>query len=172
MHILPDFDSQHPVRAWFIYDCNVIGPLNKKKILTISHVVYHATRQGDSRFVTPQSIRKSGVNCLQGIYSTWQLDKSSEEVLFNRYLGRRLHSMNLDSNLWCFWLEAFLPDILHILDYHHRLPITSPSSDSACRAVALFIKARHLLIFFRVCPGLSSLFIIGSTIIFCNSVVA
>jgi hypothetical protein len=48
MHVLPNFDSSNAVNAWFLYDFNVTGPLDKEEVLTIPHEVYHATRQADS----------------------------------------------------------------------------------------------------------------------------
>ncbi len=48
MHFLPCFDSGNAVGAWFLYDFNVTGPLDKEEVLTIPHEVYLATRQEDS----------------------------------------------------------------------------------------------------------------------------
>ncbi|KAH8719337.1 hypothetical protein GQ44DRAFT_775471 [Phaeosphaeriaceae sp. PMI808] len=48
MHFLPNCDSEDNVNAWFLYDFNVTGPLDKGQILAIPHEVYHATRQGES----------------------------------------------------------------------------------------------------------------------------
>ncbi|KAI9050378.1 hypothetical protein LZ554_005543 [Drepanopeziza brunnea f. sp. 'monogermtubi'] len=55
-HILPNSaaPNDNDVRAWFIYDFNVVGPLSKQEILTIPHSVYHATRLGDSWVFTPR----------------------------------------------------------------------------------------------------------------------
>jgi hypothetical protein len=47
-HCLPNFDSENDVKAWFLYDFNVTGPLDKTEVLKISHKVYHATRQEGS----------------------------------------------------------------------------------------------------------------------------
>ncbi|TAQ88810.1 hypothetical protein B7494_g2867 [Chlorociboria aeruginascens] len=48
MHFLPNFDSENNVKAWFIYDFNVTGPLSKAAVLTIPHEVYQATRKEDT----------------------------------------------------------------------------------------------------------------------------
>lgn len=48
MHFLPNFDSKNAVRAWFIYDFNVTGPLTREEVCTITHEVYHASRQDNS----------------------------------------------------------------------------------------------------------------------------
>ena len=48
MHFLPNFDSKDHVNAWFLFDFNVTGPLDKGEVLTIPHKVYSATRQGES----------------------------------------------------------------------------------------------------------------------------
>ncbi|KAH6716265.1 hypothetical protein BKA61DRAFT_479327 [Leptodontidium sp. MPI-SDFR-AT-0119] len=53
VHFLPNFDSENDVRAWFIYDFNVTGSLERAQILEIQHRVYHSTRQGESIF-TPR----------------------------------------------------------------------------------------------------------------------
>lgn len=46
-HILPGFDSDDPVRAWFIIDFNVTRSLSKEEVLALPHEVYLASRQGD-----------------------------------------------------------------------------------------------------------------------------
>jgi hypothetical protein len=46
-HILPRFDSDDAVRAWFITDFNVTRSLTKEDVLTLPHEVYLASRQGD-----------------------------------------------------------------------------------------------------------------------------
>ncbi|EKD15646.1 hypothetical protein MBM_06274 [Drepanopeziza brunnea f. sp. 'multigermtubi' MB_m1] len=51
-HILPNLDAPNEGRAWFMYDFNVVGPLSKQEILAIPHSVYHATRRGDSWYVS------------------------------------------------------------------------------------------------------------------------
>jgi hypothetical protein len=48
MHFLPNCDSENNVNAWFLYDFNVTGPLDKGQVSAIPHEVYHATRQGES----------------------------------------------------------------------------------------------------------------------------
>jgi hypothetical protein len=48
VHVLPNFDSKNDVKAWFLYDFNFTGPLDKNQILAIPHEVCHATRQKDS----------------------------------------------------------------------------------------------------------------------------
>ncbi len=48
MHFLPKCDSENKVNAWFLYDFNVTGSLDKGEVLTIRHEVYLATRQGES----------------------------------------------------------------------------------------------------------------------------
>lgn len=45
--IPPKFDSDKPVRVWFIYDLNVKDEKTKDEILDIPHYVYLATRNGD-----------------------------------------------------------------------------------------------------------------------------
>lgn len=47
-HCLPNFDSENDVRAWFLYDFNVTGPVDKAEVTKIPHKVYLATRQDDS----------------------------------------------------------------------------------------------------------------------------
>lgn len=47
-HYLPSCDSANDVKAWFIYDFNVTGPLDKAELMKIPHRVYLATRQEDS----------------------------------------------------------------------------------------------------------------------------
>src|SRR3954451_14304930 len=48
MHFLPRFDSENDVKAWFLYDLNVMRPLSTEKVLTIPREVYHATRKEDA----------------------------------------------------------------------------------------------------------------------------
>lgn len=50
-HVLPNFDSEHDIRAWFLYDFNVSGLLDKTEVLEIPHKVYHATRLEDAWYV-------------------------------------------------------------------------------------------------------------------------
>lgn len=47
-HILPRFDSDNAVKAWFIIDFNVKCSLSKEEVLALPHEVYLASRQGDS----------------------------------------------------------------------------------------------------------------------------
>jgi hypothetical protein len=47
-HVLPNFDSDNAVKAWFIIDFNVKCSLSKEEVLALPHEVYHASRQGDS----------------------------------------------------------------------------------------------------------------------------
>ncbi|KAH9222681.1 hypothetical protein DL95DRAFT_143274 [Leptodontidium sp. 2 PMI_412] len=54
MHFLPNFDSENNVKAWFIYDFDVTGPLSKEEVLTIPHEVYHATRKENTWIFTPR----------------------------------------------------------------------------------------------------------------------
>jgi hypothetical protein len=46
-HIPGDFDSDEPLKRWFIYDFNVEGPLTKEQTLALPHEVYVASRQGE-----------------------------------------------------------------------------------------------------------------------------
>lgn len=46
-HCLPFFDSQNDVRAWFLHDFNVTGPLDKTEVVKVAHRVYLATRKDD-----------------------------------------------------------------------------------------------------------------------------
>lgn len=46
-HIPGDFDSDKPLKRWFIYDFNVEGPLTKEQTLALPHEVYLASRQGE-----------------------------------------------------------------------------------------------------------------------------
>ncbi|KAH6706279.1 hypothetical protein BKA61DRAFT_697916 [Leptodontidium sp. MPI-SDFR-AT-0119] len=54
MYFLPNFDSENDVKAWFLYDFNVMHPLSKEEVLTIQHEVYHATWKGDTWIFTPR----------------------------------------------------------------------------------------------------------------------
>jgi hypothetical protein len=47
-HIPGDFDSEKPLKRWFIYDFNVKEPLADKQTLALPHEVYVASRQGES----------------------------------------------------------------------------------------------------------------------------
>jgi hypothetical protein len=44
MHFLPNCDSGDSVNAWFLYDFNITGPLDKGQVLAIPHEAYYATR--------------------------------------------------------------------------------------------------------------------------------
>ena len=45
VHILPNFDSKNPVKAWFLFDFNATEQVDKSQSsATIPHKVYHATR--------------------------------------------------------------------------------------------------------------------------------
>jgi len=46
-HIPGDFDSDKPLKRWFIYDFNVKGPLTKEQTLALPHEVYLASRQDE-----------------------------------------------------------------------------------------------------------------------------
>ena len=47
MYIPPGFDSDQPVKRWFIYDLNVTGRLKEEELLAIPHMVFLASRQND-----------------------------------------------------------------------------------------------------------------------------
>ncbi|KAH6706298.1 hypothetical protein DL95DRAFT_411718 [Leptodontidium sp. 2 PMI_412] len=75
-HLLPNFDSDNAVRAWFLFDFDVKGPLTKGEVLALPHEVYHASRQGDAWVFIPRerwidsarkycSMYKWGANHLQ-----------------------------------------------------------------------------------------------------------
>lgn len=51
-HVTPDFDSNTPVRRWFIYDLNVTHPLTRQEILSLAHVVYQVSQQGNKWYVS------------------------------------------------------------------------------------------------------------------------
>src|ERR1700709_232454 len=51
-HCLPNFDSNHDIKEWFLYDFNVTGPLDKAEVINIPLRVYYATRRKDSWYVT------------------------------------------------------------------------------------------------------------------------
>jgi len=42
VHIPQGFDSEEPVRRWFIYDLNVVTELGEEELLGIPHFVYQA----------------------------------------------------------------------------------------------------------------------------------
>lgn len=45
IHIPADFDSQNPLKRWFILDLDVTQPLNQEDVLQIPHQVYLASQQ-------------------------------------------------------------------------------------------------------------------------------
>lgn len=47
-HIPGEFDSEQPLKRWFIYDFNVEGPLTEEQTLALPHDVYLASRQGQN----------------------------------------------------------------------------------------------------------------------------
>jgi hypothetical protein len=49
VHILPNFDSENAVKAWFLFDFNATEAVDKPQLrAAIRHKVYHATRQENS----------------------------------------------------------------------------------------------------------------------------
>jgi hypothetical protein len=70
--ILPNFDSEKPANAWFIYDFNVKGPLNKEKVLAISREVLFCYEE--RRCLVN---KKSYLDCLSNkyIYSSGTMDR-------------------------------------------------------------------------------------------------
>ncbi|RMZ66337.1 hypothetical protein GMOD_00005472 [Pyrenophora seminiperda CCB06] len=54
-HIPGDFDSDKPLKRWFLYDFNVEGPLTKEETLALPHEVYVASRQGGKWVFIPKS---------------------------------------------------------------------------------------------------------------------
>ncbi|TVY88610.1 hypothetical protein LAWI1_G008530 [Lachnellula willkommii] len=55
-HCLPNFDSKYDIKAWFLYDFNVTGTLDKAEVMKIRHKVYLATRQEESWIFTLRDI--------------------------------------------------------------------------------------------------------------------
>lgn len=55
-HIPGDFDSDKPLKRWFVYDFNVKGPLTKEQTLVLPHDVYIASRQGDDWYIFSRHI--------------------------------------------------------------------------------------------------------------------
>jgi methylsterol monooxygenase len=45
IHIPADFDSEQPLKRWFILDLNVTQPLNKEEMSLLPHQVYLASLQ-------------------------------------------------------------------------------------------------------------------------------
>ncbi|KAI2630351.1 hypothetical protein GGS26DRAFT_107427 [Hypomontagnella submonticulosa] len=53
MHFLPGCDSPDPVSAWFIYDLNYVGDVNKEELRKIPHDVYLASLvEGEWKFIS------------------------------------------------------------------------------------------------------------------------
>lgn len=46
-HATPDFDTDKPVRRWFILDLGVDGTLTRDEVLSLPHEVYQLTKQDD-----------------------------------------------------------------------------------------------------------------------------
>lgn len=46
VHIPGDFDSQEPLKRWFILDLDVTQPLSEEDVLQLPHQVYLASQQG------------------------------------------------------------------------------------------------------------------------------
>ena len=44
VHIPCDFDSDQPIRRYFIYDLNITGTLQKEELLQLPHLVYYVSR--------------------------------------------------------------------------------------------------------------------------------
>jgi hypothetical protein len=42
VHVLGGYDSQTPLRRWFIYDLNVVEEIGKDELLTVPHSIYQA----------------------------------------------------------------------------------------------------------------------------------
>ncbi|KAL4923064.1 sterol desaturase family protein [Aspergillus undulatus] len=47
VHIPGEFDSELPLKRWFIFDLNVKEPLSRNDVTQLPHLVYRASRQGD-----------------------------------------------------------------------------------------------------------------------------
>lgn len=46
-HATPDFDTDKPVRRWFILDLGVEGTLTRDEVLTLPHEVYLLSKHDD-----------------------------------------------------------------------------------------------------------------------------
>ena len=46
-YIPPRFDSEYPVKEWFIFDLNVTGMISKKGLLGIPHEIFSAKLKDD-----------------------------------------------------------------------------------------------------------------------------
>jgi hypothetical protein len=44
VHIPCGFDSDQPIRRYFIYDLNITGTLQKEELLQLPHLVYYVSR--------------------------------------------------------------------------------------------------------------------------------
>jgi len=47
MHLPPNFDTDKPVRRWFVFDLNVNCRLSKEEVLSLPHDVYSVSQQDD-----------------------------------------------------------------------------------------------------------------------------
>ncbi|KAL4943989.1 hypothetical protein BDV06DRAFT_220758 [Aspergillus oleicola] len=47
VHIPGDFDSDQPLKRWFIFDLNVKETLSRNDVTRLPHLVYRASREGD-----------------------------------------------------------------------------------------------------------------------------
>jgi hypothetical protein len=47
MHLPPEFDTDRPVRRWFVFDLNVNGRLEKDEVLGLPHQVYFVSCQNN-----------------------------------------------------------------------------------------------------------------------------
>lgn len=45
--IPPDFDSDQPIKRWFIYDLNVKGPKTREELVATTHKVYLACKRDE-----------------------------------------------------------------------------------------------------------------------------
>lgn len=54
MHMPPNFDTDKPVRRWFICDLNVNCILSKEEVLSLPHAVYYVSRQSDKWYAILQ----------------------------------------------------------------------------------------------------------------------
>ncbi|KIW05860.1 uncharacterized protein PV09_03063 [Verruconis gallopava] len=55
MHIPPNFDTEKPVRRWFICDLNVNRRLNKEQVLELPHSVYSVSRRNNEWNFIPRN---------------------------------------------------------------------------------------------------------------------
>ncbi|KAF2653135.1 hypothetical protein K491DRAFT_694949 [Lophiostoma macrostomum CBS 122681] len=54
-HIPGEFDSEQPLKRWFIYDFNVEGPLTNEQTWSLPHDVYLASRQSKNWVFVPKN---------------------------------------------------------------------------------------------------------------------